>query len=379
MSLMSLLLAAPIVACAAGLSGPAPPDSAALKRAWRQYARDFVERDGKVVDPSPVGGLAWVTTSEGQSYALLRAVWMGDRRTFRRVLSWTQRNLQGGDPAALPAWKWGPLEGGGEGVLDPQPASDADQLIAYALILSWRRWGQEDDLAQALALLGSIWEQEVARVGADRLVMPGPWAIHNAPARINPSYFLPFALRAFAEVDPSRPWGALVEEGYSVLERSIQPSGLPPDWCWMDWEQGGQVAPPKGDEGSLVFGFEAFRVAWNLAADARWYGEPRALALLEGMDALGERYRAEGRLPALVAPDGQPAADWSYPGLYGALLPAWGLTRPADAEALYADTIAPLRGERTWGEPDSYFAQNWIWFGIALWTDLARPPEGYTR
>jgi len=371
-----VLLAGALLGCA-GLTRPEPPERAAMDRAWNQYARAFVDRDGRVVDPSPEGELAEVTTSEGQSYAMLQAAWTGDRRTFKRVMRWTEAHLQSGDYAALPAWKWGEGPDGVVGILDPQSASDSDQLIAYALLIAWRRWGDDEYRQRAVALLGSIWDEEVEVIGPYTVVMPGPWARHTSPARVNPSYFLPFALRAFAEVDPAHDWAAALEDGYTLLEASLQPSGLSPDWCWLDRTTGEVVAPPAGEEGKQVFGFEAFRVAWNLAADVRWYDDPRALSLLDGIDGMALPWQQSGKIPGIINPDGAAAVDWEYPGLYGAVLPAWGLTRPNDARLLYARNIVPHREETYWYKADAYYTQNWIWFGLALWTDLALPPERY--
>jgi len=372
----TLMLAGALLGCA-GLTRPEPPDRAAMDRAWNQYTRAFVNRNGRVVDPSPEGELSEVTTSEGQSYAMLRAAWMGDRRTFKKVMRWTEENLQGGDYAALPAWKWGPSDDGSWGVLDPQPAADSDQLIAYALLIAWRRWGQEEYKDRALGLMASIWAEEVDVIGPYTVMLPGPWAKHTTPAQINPSYFLPFAWRAFAEVDPDHDWSGLLRDSYTLLDASLQPSGLPPDWCWLDRETGALVEPPPGNEGKMVFGFEAFRVAWNLAADAQWYGEPRAHKLLAGFDGMHSPWERTGKIPALIDPDGTAQVDWEYPGLYGGLLPAWGITRPEDARLLYAKNIVPERGKTYWAEPDAYYTQNWIWFGLALWTNIAMPPEHY--
>ncbi|MFT4977459.1 MAG: endo-1,4-beta-D-glucanase Y, partial [Myxococcota bacterium] len=74
-----------------------------LHQTWRGYARGFIQRDGRVIDHREGS----VSTSEGQAYAMIRAVWIDDPRTFARLLRWTTDNLQGGDPATLPAWRWG--------------------------------------------------------------------------------------------------------------------------------------------------------------------------------------------------------------------------------------------------------------------------------
>src|SRR5205823_12664376 len=71
-----------------------------LSALWNFYRFQFIQQ-GRVValDENEV------TTSEGQSYAMLRAVWANDPWTFREVWRWTKENLQTrGDK--LFAWKW---------------------------------------------------------------------------------------------------------------------------------------------------------------------------------------------------------------------------------------------------------------------------------
>lgn len=342
-----------------------------LRRSWTSYMEVFVQDDGRVVDHSARG----ISTSEGQSYAMLRAVWANDRPTFDRVRGWARDNLQGGDPTALPAWQWGRRDDGSWGVLDEQPASDADQIIAYALLMAARRWKHQPYRDDAVVILGRIWEQETGEVAGQRTMLPGPWAAGQEVVQINPSYLMPFAYRAFAEADPAHPWIELVNTSYTLLDRSISAYGLPPDWCWVRAEDGTLQDPPKGEERKLVFGYDAFRVAWTLAADVQWYEEPRARVLLARIAHLGNTWRDRGQIPAEIGPGLQPLQDHDYLGAYGALLPAWQQIRPRDAEQLYARHLAPVAGRGGWGRPEDYYAQNWVWFGIALWNRTAVPPE----
>ena len=60
---------------------------ATLENLWISY-RDKIQKDGRTIDRSR----NYMSTSEGQSYALLRAVWMDDKETFDRVLKWTNNN-----------------------------------------------------------------------------------------------------------------------------------------------------------------------------------------------------------------------------------------------------------------------------------------------
>jgi len=84
---------------------PSPVESprpALLAAAWSGYKDRFIQPDGRVIDLQR----DQVTTSEGQSYAMLRAVWMNDRPTFDMTWRWTQDNL--GDPArSRIGWLWG--------------------------------------------------------------------------------------------------------------------------------------------------------------------------------------------------------------------------------------------------------------------------------
>ncbi|MEO0601959.1 MAG: glycosyl hydrolase family 8 [Myxococcota bacterium] len=362
-----LIVTAILVGCGGSLCAKAttPPGRSELRRAFADYMERFVQEDGRVVDP--VGGN--ITTSEGQSYAMTRAVWTNNRKSFDKTREWMRNNLQGGDPTALPSWKWGQKPDGSWGVLDPNPATDADLFVAYALILGAERWNEPGMQTQALAILDKVWETETAMVDGHRVLLPGPWAANKPVLRLNPSYSLPFAYRVFAKVDPEHDWTGFVADTYWMFEAVTNDLGLQPDWIWMDASSGAVVPAPDGEPEQLGFGFESMRVPWTLAAEARWYDEPRAKALLKRYQSLRERYHRTGGIPAVIEPDGTAGREHTYLGLYGALLPAWGVTFPADAEMLYNDVIRPVRTASGWGQADDYYAHNWVWFGLALWSD----------
>ncbi len=350
----------------------APPPQRLLKTAWRAYLRQFVQQDGRVIDH----GAGSISTSEGQAYAMLRAVWMGDRQRFDVFRRWTRDNLQSGDHGRLPAWKWGPREDGSWGVLDENPAADADQWIAYALLLAASRWEEGDYRRQALQMLDQIWEREVAFLGDAPVMLPGPWARDQDPLKLNPSYFLTFAWRTFAREDPGHPWGALLDTAYVLLEQVMQEERLPPDWMFVDVQSAEILDSASSGLGDCRFGYEAFRLSWNLAADVLWYDEQRARRLLVNLAALGTHWLQEGWIPAEMTCEAAPLVDYEYLGLYGALLPAWSLCRPEDLRLLYEKEIATSWRSGSWGNPSDYYSQNWVWFGLALWEGLALPPKG---
>lgn len=344
----------------------AAPTAASVRGEWGPYVQSFIQSDGRVIDRAGDD----VSTSEGQAYALVRAAWCDDRATFDRVLIWTRDNLQAGDPEELPAWRWGRRPDGTWSVLDANPASDADQWMAWALLLAAERWKAPAYRTQALGLLKRIWDEETAQAGPRRVLLPGPWEQGKPVLALNPSYWLPFAWRAFARVDPERDWNGLIDGAYHLWEACRAPSGLPPDWCWIARESGRVVAPPKGEEARAVFGFEAFRIGWTLAAEARWHRDDRARRQLAAFGALADRWKADRTIPAVILPDGSPRHTWGYLGLYGALLPAWAEVRPGDVDELF---VAEIRGSRDPASARDYYAHNWVWFGLALWSGLATP------
>lgn len=361
-----MLEVAAIVAAIPVAEARVPDD---LRNAWSAYLRVYVQADGRVKDPSS----ADATTSEGQAYGMMRAVWMGDRETFDRLLAWTRENLQAGDSTRLPAWKWGVHPTGEWDVLDAQPAADADQWMAWALIVAARQWGEPDYRRQALALISRVWEDETALVGNRRVVLPGPWARGKDPVQLNPSYWLPCAWRDFAAIDATHDWTALIDDAYAVWAQTATPSGLPPDWVWVDGGSGRRVPPPAGEQAKENFGFEAFRIGWTLAAEVRWFDEPRARALLEPFRELEPRWRKDGRVPGVILPSGGGAVDWEYPGMYGALVPAWAVDDPFAANCLYRQELRPRRAAHGWGDAADYYGQNWVWMGIALWRGVGSP------
>ena len=168
------MMAGPLALMIGGaLAWADPPPDRVLRCSWRDYRRYYIQGDGRVIDPR--GG--HISTSEGQAYGMVRAVWVNDQKHFERMRIWTRDNLQSGDIHALPAWKWGQREDGSWGILDANPASDADQWMAYALLLAANQWNEPAYRHQAQGLLEEIWEIETLELGSERWMLP----VHGQP------------------------------------------------------------------------------------------------------------------------------------------------------------------------------------------------------
>src|SRR5512141_864020 len=196
-----LVLAAALLAC--GHAGPRPAEDRArardeLSALWSLYRYTHVQ-GGRVVAHDEGG----ITTTEGQAYAMLRAVWANDRTAFEEVWRWTRQNLQvRGD--RLLAWRWK------DRVLDRNAATDADQDAALALVLASRRFGEPRYLDEARGLLADIWAREVVVVAGRPFPTGGNWAPAERWPTLHVAYLAPYAYEVFAEVDPGRPWRDLV-------------------------------------------------------------------------------------------------------------------------------------------------------------------------
>jgi endoglucanase len=366
-------VAAPTLVAPTATPLPALTPELMLRQSWESYRREFIQDDGRTKDP--MRDLA--TTSEGQSYSLLRAVWMDDQATFERVLAWTNANLRvRGDE--LFGFLWGRHADGSWSMLDQAVATDADQDIALALIFAHRRWGDQRYLDQARAILRDLWAKTVVIVDGRPYITAGDWAPAQPAPTLNPSYLAPYAYRIFAAVDPSNNWAGLVDTSYTIIEAcSAAPldkptsAYIPPNWCALDTTTGG-VLPPMTTL-DTNFGYDAFRTYWRVALDARWFNEPRAYAYLHASSMLREVWLKERTTSAIYYHDGAVAQPKEDPTLYGGLMGNLLLTDSVAAERLYQQEMAPRfttrDGHTYWADPANYYLQNWMWFGVALYAD----------
>jgi endoglucanase len=346
-----------------------------LVRSWSGYLSRFVQQ-GKVVDPQQHGE----TTSEGQSYALLRAVYMNDRQTFDEVWNWTKTNLQVRDDGLL-AWHWGKSADGKEGVLDLGAATDADEDTALALLFASQRWNAPEYREAALHILRGIWDQETTVVGGRRVLVAGNWARGggSTPPVVNPSYLAPYAYRIFAQADPDHPWMDLVGSSYVLLDQIARSpemggaAGLVGNWVTLDPSTG---APVPASEATLgpsanLFSYDASRLLWRLALDWLWFKDDRARHAIAAISLPARELAQSGRLAAEYRLDGTPAASYEAISMYAGTL--GGLLIGGDQEVMhrvFAQKILQRYVDDPhgayFGDVNNYYDQNWAWFATAL-------------
>jgi endoglucanase len=350
-----------------------------LQASWASYRDHFISPAGQVILQERGGG----TISEAQAYALLRALWAGDEQTFRRLYRWTRENLsrEASHGDRLLAWQWGQKADGSWGVLDWNTASDADLDYALALVLASRQgWRAPPDLpdylTEARQVTQEVLAKEVVELPSGTLYLaPGNWHAQSPPYLLNPSYFFPAAYRCLAQAGFGHHWSRLHADAYPFLQRLTQGLGdvpgvgLVPDWVQVDAD--GKLTPPP--ERSSHYGWEAVRLPWRVALDRLWYGDLDAARLSreQFLPFFVQEWQAQGRLVAEYRYDGSPLVDFESPVLYAGALAA-GL---AGGDQEFAKQMAQKilsfyqekGGQAYFVTPDNYYANNWAWFGLALY------------
>lgn len=346
--------------------------STILRTTWESYKQHFIQ-SGRVIDPYRDK----ITTSEGQSYALLRSVWLDDREAFDEILAWTNEYLLNSD--GLYAWKYGENEQGINTILDAGSASDADQDIALALLFAHKRWGDQSYLVEAKQVTSAIWQNEVKEMGGRYYLLAGTWGNDKDGILTNPSYMSPFIYRIFQEVDPEHEWISLVDTSYEVLELCSSsdldvesPVFLAPEWCQIT-EEGEAIVPTEAGLTSTDYSYNAFRIPWKMALDYKWNDEPRALDYLRRMSFIREEWQNQQKLLVAYTHEGEVADNYESVAAYATNLALFELLDNKQANSIYLDKIkSKLYEDETqtyWEDPGNYYTQNWAWFGTALYTN----------
>jgi endoglucanase len=249
------LLIVPIVAIIALLMttiSPALASPSLSAAQWSAYKGRFLRSDGRIVDDANGN----ISHSEGQGYGLLLAYLAGSRADFDLIWTFTQNELLIRDDH-LAAWKWDPASN--PHVTDINNATDGDILIAYALALAGRSWGDRKLLQSAIDMVKALDRVALVRDQGNALLLPGASGFSrkdrpDGPV-VNLSYWVFEAFPLFTRLDPQGKWSDVAETGIRLLHQAaFGPRRLPPDWLSLS----GRPTPAKGFPNQ--FGYNALRI-----------------------------------------------------------------------------------------------------------------------
>ncbi|HEX2378773.1 MAG TPA: glycosyl hydrolase family 8 [Gaiellales bacterium] len=245
------LLLAPALAAAVSLSAcagtaPAPP----VPTAAAGFLARYVTHDGRVIRRDQGGDIV----SEGQAYAMLLAEAAGRPERTRAVWSWTAAHLR--RPDGLFAWH---ATGSGR-VEDPQSATDADVLIAYAL-LRYTGPGADELRSEGRRTAAAVLTNEAVTLpGGAPLLVAGPWAASASPPVVNPSYLMPGVFDALGRLTGDDRWTRAAAAAVAAIhELTDGGRRLPTDWAVLS---GGRLvaAPAPGGGTAAGYGQDAARL-----------------------------------------------------------------------------------------------------------------------
>jgi endoglucanase len=343
------------------------PQPETLSQSWELYKSKFIKESGQVIDLQQQ-----ITTSEGQAYALWRAVVAQDKNTFDRVLDFTIKNFQVRNDDSLLAWKATaePFQ-----ITDYTVATDADVDIAYALIYASNIWSDEVYLNTAKELIEDIWDKLVYNISGRYYLGFSDASFKENQLILNPSYFAPYAYEVFSN-HSDKPWKKLIEDTYFTLDQisKINPQiTLPPNWIALDTNKSNNTqlffneAVGFGGTTGYKYGYDAFRTFYRVALHYQLFRNENARKYLELYQNKFETiYKSIGFIPSVLELNGSKIENFDTVATNTALVSIWSKD---DKNSNKASTLALEKfNDNYWNSADNYYDNNWGWFGLALVT-----------
>jgi endo-1,4-beta-D-glucanase Y len=369
---------------------PSAYDNDDVKKVYAAWKADLVTSDGaggnlRVKRPAEPGLQQNSTVSEGIGYGMLIAVYMDDQSLFDGLWKYELAHT----------WQSCPLGGGGctqtilmnwyiaaDGTVASQnsvgqdgngAATDADEDMAFALVMADKQWGGQGSLSKsyldtAKQLLGDIWKYEIDN---NRLPKNGSsWGGDNS---LNISYFAPAYYRVFANVTGEARWGKdVVDYIYTVIGNNLNDSngntgnGLVPAFS----QANGSPAQPSPGQGALAFNYQydACRTPFRIGLDACWTADSRATTYVS---------KTSGFFSAIGAPkivDGyqlngtpQPQYPDKYNGLSAAFIGPAGVGAMSSSanQSFIDDAWGLLRQNNMWCG-GQYYDESWTMMSMLM-------------
>lgn len=214
------------------------------------------------------------TVSEGIAYGMLIAVYMDQQTMFDEFWKYSQQWL---DENGLMHWY---INAAGTEPLGTGAASDADEDIAFALVMADRQWGGSGSLEDTYLNLAKlqidrVWQHEI--LDGKLLKAGDTW---GGWGDVNVSYFAPSYYRTFATVSGNAGWLDVVQTSYDTLLNSMREengnseNGLVPAWCTSDGEPNNNV---WGDGSAPThYQYDSCRTPFRIGLDYCFFSETRA-------------------------------------------------------------------------------------------------------
>jgi endo-1,4-beta-D-glucanase Y len=316
------------------------------------------------------------TVSEGIGYGMLIAVYMDDQSLFDDLWLYEQTKLNSDDALM----NWAP-DGSGPGCANG--ATDADEDMAFALVMADRQWGGQGSigktyLSAAVGQIQAVWMHEVFHY---LWLAPGDHFGDNTIQNI--SYLAPAYYRIFDKVDPAScapgidaskanppcdGWLGLITQSYATISDALnsangnQNNGLVPAWC--DDSHGAPCGPSSVSP--FNYQYDSCRTPFRIGLDWCWFGDSNAQSYVsktsaffapKGAAGVLDGYNLDGTSLTGAQPNAPPFIG---PAAVGAMSAATYQSFVDGSYALLATGTALQGGE--------YYAQSWTVLSLLMMT-----------
>jgi endo-1,4-beta-D-glucanase Y len=368
---------------------PVAYDNEDVKKVYTAWKADLVTSDGaggnlRVKRPAEPGLQQNSTVSEGIGYGMLIAVYMDDQSLFDGLWKYAQAHtwqacpLGGGGctPTILMNWyiaaDGNTASQGSVGQDGNGAATDADEDMAFALVMADKQWGGQGSLSKsyldsAKQLLGDIWKYEI-----DNNRLPKNGSSWGGDDDLNISYFAPAYYRVFAKVTGEQRWGKdVVDYVYTVINNNLNDSngnknnGLVPAFSKSD---GSPANPPQGQSLAFNYQYDSCRTPFRIGLDACWSTEQRAI------DYVSKTSSFFGALGAAKVVDGyelngspKPQFPDKYSGLSAAFIGPAGVGAMSSAanQSFVNDVWGLLKQNNMWCG-GQYYDESWTMMSMLM-------------
>ena len=362
-------------------SYPTAYNNADVQAAYAQWKADLIVAEGNTFRVQRTSSDTMgpcippnSTVSEGIGYGMLIAVYMDDQALFDGLWLYEQQHLDGNG-----LMNWAPQ---GSGAQCGGAATDADEDMAFALVMADAQWGGQGSLSKpykqvAIDQISKIWLTEIFNYKYIR-AGDGTWADNT---NLNPSYFAPAYYRVFRAVDPTQSddWDAAVTQVYATLGDALNGNGnanngLVPGWCD---DSSGSTCKPGPNGMPANYQYDACRMPFRIGLDWCLFSEPRAQAYvaktssffssLGGANKIVDGYGLDGTPQA--ANPGKLSAAFTGPAAVGAMSAATFQSFLDDAYTQVATDQLMAGGK--------YYEESWTVMSLLMMTgnflDLTAP------
>lgn len=273
----------------AGCITPTAYDNNDVMAAYTQWKTDLVTSNGagsfqRVQRTASDGQGAATplnsTVSEGIGYGMLIAVYMGDpdsHTLFDNLWKYSQLHLDGNKLMNWSIDASGNVTASGSTTLGAGGATDADEDIAFALVMADKQWGSGGSLNYATlasAQISAIWNHEVYQ---SKLAGPGDsWGPTDLFDNINISYFAPAYYRVFKAIDSGHDWDAVTQTVFDTIALALNATnknannGLVPAWC--STSGAGGTSCGSSSAGPFNYQYDSCRTPFRVGIDWCWNG-----------------------------------------------------------------------------------------------------------